>query len=37
MQENKKCQTCENYEYCTMRKDKENCLEYSKEENRDGD
>lgn len=36
MQENKQCQTCEKYEYCTMRKDKEICLEYSKEEKENG-
>ena len=29
MQENEQCQNCEKYEYCTMRKDKEICLEYS--------
>ena len=32
MQDNEQCQNCEKYEYCIMRKDKENCLEYSEEE-----
>ena len=35
MLEDLKAQYCEKYEYCIMRKDKENCLEYSKEEKND--
>lgn len=30
--ESEQCQTCRNYEYCTMRRDKEFCLEYDRED-----